>query len=112
MLLGDPKDVQIKQTDQSLTFAHTIIMMNFGGGTMAHIEYTVTDQEQIELEWSGIKNIIEFDSEEVGVIQSGTKGISTLVYTVDAILATAHQLDQTLVDRLNHFNKLIKGGAN
>ena len=54
-LLGEPQDVQVKQTDQSVTPAHTIIMMNFGGGTMAHIEYTVTNQERIELEWSGIK---------------------------------------------------------
>lgn len=111
-LLGDPQDVQVKRTDQSVTPAHTIIMMNFGGGTMAHIEYTVTDRERIELEWSGIKNIIEFDSEEVEIVQSGNKTIPTLVYSVDAILATAYQVDQTLIDRLSHFSGLIAGGVN
>ena len=56
-LLGEPQRIQVKQTDQSVIPAHTIILMDFGGGTMAHIEYTVTKQERIELEWSGIKTI-------------------------------------------------------
>ena len=72
-LLGKPLDFQVKQTNQSVIPAHTIILMDFGGGTMAHIEYTVAGQERIELEWSGIKTIIEFDSDQMGSIQQGTK---------------------------------------
>ena len=69
-LLGEPEDIQVKQTDQTVIPAHTIILMDFGGGTMAHIEYTVADQERIELEWSGIKTIIEFDSDQMRPIQA------------------------------------------
>ena len=110
-LLGEAQDIQVKKTDQSVTPSHTIIMMNFGGGTMAHIEYTVTDRERIELEWSGIKNIIEFDSDEMRPIQPSGNTQLPLSYSVDSIVATAHKVDQTLVDRLNHFSERINGGA-
>src|SRR5690625_1377767 len=71
-LLGEPVDVQVRQTDHSITPTHIILMINFGGGTMAHLEYTFTqtDQEKVELEWSGVKNIIEFDSEVLNPVQT------------------------------------------
>lgn len=110
-LLGDPEHVQVKQTDHSIIPSHVIIMINFGGGTMAHIEYTFTDQERIEFEWSGVKNIIDFDSETLKPIQPDHPKNLALVYPVDSILAKSHRVDQALIDRLNHFKKLINGGA-
>ena len=110
-LLGEAQDVQVKRTNAKVTPSHTIIMINFGGGTMAHVEYTVSDHERIELEWSGDKNIIEFDSNEMRPIQPGSKTKLPLVYPVDTILATAYEVDQNLVDQLNHFESLIDGGA-
>ncbi|MFJ7936164.1 hypothetical protein [Sporosarcina sp. NPDC096371] len=106
-LLGKPQDVQVKQTNLSVTPSHTIIMINFGGGTMAHIEYTVADQEKIELEWSGILQILEFDSEQMKPIQSTFQ----LRYSVDAILASARKVNQELIVQLNDYSKLINGGA-
>ncbi|KAA0965554.1 hypothetical protein FQ087_04440 [Sporosarcina sp. ANT_H38] len=111
-LLGDPHDVHVKRTDQFVTPAYIIIMLYFGSGTMAHIEYTVTDQERIEFEWSGIKTIIEFDSGEMRPVQPGSKATLPLTYSVDSILATARKVDQTIIERLNHFEMLVNGGAN
>lgn len=110
-LLGEPQRIQVKQTDQTVILVHTIILMDFGGGTMAHIEYTVTNQERIELEWSGIKTILEFDSDQMRPIQQGSKASLPLAYSVDAILATAQKVDQVLVNRLNYFSNLFNGGA-
>ncbi|MEK4403740.1 hypothetical protein MKZ26_04725 [Sporosarcina sp. FSL K6-6792] len=110
-LLGEPQRIQVKQTAQTVIPVHTIILMDFGGGTMAHIEYTVTNQERIELEWSGIKTILEFDSDQMRPILQGSKASLPLAYSVDAILATAQKVDQVLVNRLNYFSKLFNGGA-
>ena len=110
-LLGEPEDVYVKMTDQSVTPNYIILMMNFGGGKMAHIEYTIQQQERIELEWSGIKNIIEFDSDEIKPAQPGSKTTLPLAFTVDSILATGHQVNRSILERLTHFEKLISGGT-
>lgn len=111
-LLGEPVDINIKQTDQSRVPSHTIVMVNFGGGTMAHIEYTVSDHERIELEWSGDKNIIEFDSNEMRGITPGNMTNLPLMYSVDTILETAHEVDEDLLNSLDRFKELLNGGAN
>ena len=110
-LLGEPQDVHVKRTDQTVTPAYIIIMLYFGSGTMAHIEYTVTDQERIEFEWSGINTIIEFDSDEMRPVRPGSKTAFPLTYSVDSILATAYKVDQALIDRMNHLGLLVDGGA-
>ena len=110
-LLGEPQGIQVKQTDQFVTPTHTIVLMDYGEGTMAHIEYTVADQERIELEWSGIKTIIEFDSNQMRPIQSGSITSLPLAISVDAILASAQKVNQELITRLNYFSNLINGGA-
>ncbi|MBO0588128.1 hypothetical protein [Sporosarcina sp. E16_8] len=110
-LLGELQGIQVKQTNQIMIPEHTIVLMDFGGGTMAHIEYTVAEQERIELEWSGIKTIIEFDSDQMRPIQQGSRTSSQISYSVDAILASAQKVDQELVTRLKYFSNLINGGA-
>lgn len=110
-LLGEPEVVHVKTTVQSVSPVYIIMMMNFGGGKMAHIEYTIHHQERIELEWSGIKNIIEFDSNDVKPAQPGSKTTLPLAFTVDSILATGHQVNQNILERLTHFEKLISGGT-
>ncbi|KAA0965489.1 hypothetical protein FQ087_04075 [Sporosarcina sp. ANT_H38] len=109
-LLGKAQGIQVKKTDQSVIPTHTIILMDFGEGTMAHIEYTVAEQERIEFEWSGIKTIIEFDSDQMRPIQRGSQPPLPLAYSVDAILASAQKVDQELVNQMNYFSKLINGG--
>ena len=112
-LLGEPIDVQVRQTNPSVLPVHVIIMINFGGGTMAHLEYTFTqtDEEHIEFEWSGVKNIIDFDSDALKPIQPDHSRNLALVHSVDSILQTAHELNKERMDQLDHFKRLINGGA-
>lgn len=110
-LLGDPEDIKIKQTDSKIIPSHTIITINFGGDKMAHIEYTVTNQERIELEWNGIKNIIAFDSDEMRPILPENNNKLPLAYSVDSIVGFAHKVDESLINRLDYFKKKIEGGT-
>ncbi|WP_277585284.1 hypothetical protein [Psychrobacillus antarcticus] len=110
-LFGVPKDIHIKKTDSSKAPRHIIIMINFGGGTMAHIEYTVGDQEKIEVEWSGIKNIIEFDSDQMKPVIPNDKTLLPLTYSVDAILSSAKVIDDKMIMQIDDFQKLLDGGA-
>lgn len=110
-LFGDVVDMKIKQTDQKIVPAHTILLINFSCGTMAHLEYTVSDRERIEFEWSGIKNIIEFDSNEMCRIQPGDQTKSPILYTVDSILGSAHKIDSKLMKQLSKLEELMSGGG-
>lgn|SRR5699024_4964418 len=110
-LLGEPQGLKVKKTDPSVIPAHIIVMVNFGGGTMAHIEYTISDEDRIELEWSGTKNIIEFDSDQMTPISPKGHTTLPLAYSVDSIVSLAHKLDQSLLDELDKYNQLIDGGA-
>lgn len=110
-LLGEPEDIKVKKTDPNGFPAHIIVLVNFGGGTMAHIEYTISDQERIEFEWSGIKNIIDFDSVKMTPMEPKNKTALPLSYSVDSIVSLAHKVDQSLLDQLEKYSQLINGGA-
>ncbi|SDN57012.1 hypothetical protein SAMN05518871_10632 [Psychrobacillus sp. OK028] len=110
-LFGELKDIHINKTDSSKVPRHMIIMLHFENGTMAHIEYTVGNQEKIELEWSGIKSIVEFDSDQMKPITPNDKTKSPLTYSVDAILSSARVLDEKVFLQLDDFQKLLDGGA-
>ena len=79
---------------------------------MAHLEYTFADVEKIELEWSGVKQIIEFDSDEMNPFHPQQGSYLPLSYSADSILHTARQVDENLLNRLEQFTKLLQGGAN
>lgn len=110
-LLGETESIQIKRTNRNVFPSHTIVMIDFGGGTMAHLEYTISDHERIELEWSGEKQIIEFDSDEMRGIQPGNLTKLPLIHSVDAVLDNAHEVDEELMEKLSYFKKLLSGGA-
>lgn len=109
-LLGEPINVQVTRSNQAVQPAHTIILLNFGEGTLAHVEYTVADEERIELEWSGVKSIIEFDSNEMNPFEPINKTKLPLMYSVDSILKNAKPFDQELVSQFTNIKKLINGG--
>lgn len=111
-LLGEPESVQVKRTKQEVNPYHIIVTVNFGGGTMAHLEYTFSSEiERIELEWSGIKNIIEFDSKEMNPIDPNSNTNPTLTFSVDSIFATAHKADQEFIETFEKYSQLISGGT-
>lgn len=109
-LLGNPIDVHVTRSNQDVYPAHTIILLNFGDGTLAHVEYTVADEERIELEWSGIKSIIEFDSNEMNPFEPINKTKLPLMYSVDSILKDAKPFNQKIVNQFTDIKKLLNGG--
>lgn len=109
-LLGEPKDIHLKQSRLSLMPRHIIIMIDFGLGTMAHIEYTTGNQEKIELEWSGIKHIIEFDSDQMKPVHPNDRTLLPLTYSVDALVSSAKVIDEKIITRLDYFQKLMDEG--
>lgn len=110
-MLGWPIDCNVRRTNQEKTPAHTILLLNFGNGTIAHIEYTISDQNRIGMEWSGIKSIIEFDSNEMNPFDPINKTKLPLMYAVDSIIQTAIQLDDDVIKQLNAINQMISGGT-
>ncbi|WP_221566017.1 hypothetical protein [Alkalihalobacillus sp. TS-13] len=110
-LLGQPETVHANHSNGKLTPQHTIITVNFGGGTMAHLEYTFNGEERIELEWSGIHQILEFDSEEMTPVIPKHHTSLPLTYTVDAILHSSHAMNSELAAQLNKWNELVNGGS-
>lgn len=111
-LLGEPRRVFSRRSNPELVPHHIIITVDFGDGTMAHLEYTFADAEKIELEWSGVKHIIEFDSDEMNPFHPKQGSYLPLSYSADSILHTARQVDENLLNRLEQFTKLLQGGAN
>ncbi len=110
-LLGKPEDVEVIHSKKEVNPQHTIVTILFKQGTMAHMEYTFSGQERLELEWSGMKRIIEFDSEEMTPITPKHHTSLPLTYSVDAILFGSHQLDAALAAQLEFLKELINGGA-
>lgn len=107
--LGEPEDIFIKQTDETKTPQHMIALINFGSGTMAHFEYTVDKGERIELEWSGKKSTISFDSHSTNPFEADNKDGYSLKYSVDSIIAKAHPITEELIQTLNKYDEM-KGG--
>lgn len=110
-LLGEPDKITVKRTGKNMTPSHIIVLVSYGSGAIAHIEYTRSNRERIELEWSGFKHIVEFDSDEMAPFTPTNKTRSPLVFSVDSVLKLAHDIDQELLDRLNDYQALINGGA-
>lgn len=110
-LFGEPEDISVKKTDLTKRPTHVIVLVNFGGGTMAHIEHTVANHERIELEWSGMEQIIEFDSDEMSPVQPSEKTSLPLTYSIDSVLETAYKVDESLMEKINKYNEVINGGG-
>ncbi|WP_217586531.1 hypothetical protein [Lentibacillus saliphilus] len=109
-LFGALKRIDVKQTHSSSRVPYTIVIASWKNGTMAHLEYTVADDERIELEWSSTERIIEFDSEHLRPVEGFDLVPSPLVHEIKTILSTAHKADAALLTRLTELNELIHGG--
>lgn len=104
LLFGEPKEKQIKRAKRNDT-SHIILMIRFDSGAMAHVEFTVANVERIEMEWSGIKRIVEFDSEEL-------KGqLLPLQYNADDLLRSAKKVDAVLIEKVKFYRDILAGGT-
>jgi hypothetical protein len=108
-IFGDFESVHIKQSKRQSGTFHMILLVNFGKGIMSHIEYTVANEERIELELSGIKSIVEFNSDHMKPIQPESKTRLPLSYSVDDIIASARKVDDTMMKNLHAIRELIEG---
>jgi hypothetical protein len=108
-IFGDFESVHIKQSKRQSGTFHMILLVNFGKGIMSHIEYTVANEERIELELSGIKSIVEFNSDHMKPIQPESKTRLPLSYSVDNIIASARKVDDTMMKSLHAIRELIEG---
>ncbi|MFD2044543.1 hypothetical protein ACFSTA_08705 [Ornithinibacillus salinisoli] len=110
-VFGEPEHVYVKRSREDIATQHVIVTVNFGGGTMAHLDYTFSGQEYIELEWSGMQRIIEFNSNEMNPFGSKLHTALPLSYSVDAILKLSYQVDDELVEKLEQFQQVVDGGV-
>lgn len=108
-IFGDFESVHIKQSKRQSGTFHMILLVNFGKGVMSHIEYTVANEERIELELSGIRSIVEFNSDHMKPIQPESKTRLPLSYSVDDIIASARKVDDTMMKSLHAIRELIEG---
>ncbi|WP_062051624.1 hypothetical protein [Bacillus sp. JCM 19034] len=107
-LFGNPLDTHVKQSKAGVNPAHTIVTLDFGNGRIAHLEYTESEQKQIELEWSGIGKIIEFNSEEMVSLSTET---NTLTIPIQNIFKHAQLVNQQLLDQLQGIEHMLTGGV-
>jgi len=107
---GAVESVHVKQSKRQAGLRHTILLVYFGSGIMSHIEYTVANEERIELELSGIKSIVEFNSDHMKPIQAQSKTRLPLSYTADEIIASSRKVDGKLIKQLQEIRQLIEGG--
>ncbi|MFC4557863.1 hypothetical protein ACFO3D_06520 [Virgibacillus kekensis] len=109
-VFGKPECIYVKQTNRNVSPHHVIVTVNFGGGTMAHLDYTFSNEDLIELEWSGNKKIIEFSSTEMHPVEPAGNSSLPLSYNVDSILALSHKVDGEIMKRHKYLTDLVQGG--
>ena len=105
LLFGEPKEKHIKKTKRDFGPNHMILMVRFESGAMAHVEFTTSTVDRVEMEWSGMRQIIEFDSEEL----SGQ--LIPLQFTAADVKSVAKNIDAELIDRVRFFRSFIAGGT-
>ncbi len=109
---GEPERIHITATNRGKVPRHVILTLSFAEGKMAHLEYTFggTD-ERIELEWSGIRTIAEFDSEEMTPVTPNGSTRLPLQYSVEDILEKSRIADEAFYEKLDTYKTLVKGGG-
>ncbi|MEK4244067.1 hypothetical protein MKZ20_01840 [Psychrobacillus sp. FSL K6-2684] len=105
LLFGEPKEKHIKKSKLETVIRHIILMIRFESGVMAHVEFTFANVNRIELEWSGIKQIVEFDSENL-------RGqLLPLQYSANDLVSSAKKIDAVLMDKVRYYKNFVAGGA-
>ncbi|MGG4550299.1 hypothetical protein ABER02_21340 [Rossellomorea marisflavi] len=98
-IFGELDEVRLK-TRKLGSVSHEIAMVRFGG-VMSHLEYTRSNApESLEVEWSGIKQIVEFDC-------AGMDG--KLTYSLERILE--HAKNRQDAAKYEAYLDLVKGGV-
>ncbi|WP_243355012.1 hypothetical protein [Bacillus litorisediminis] len=110
-VFGVPEEVKVLKSKQQDHPSHVILTVLFDKETLAHLEYTFDAGERIEFEWSGVKTILEFNSEEMNPFLPTDHSSLPIVYTVDSIIEHAHKLSPDFLAEMDRFHVLVKGGV-
>lgn len=105
LLFGEPKERQIKRSKGDSGTSHMILMIRFESGAMAHVEFTIANVDRVEMEWSGMKRIVEFDSEELN------GQLLPLQYNADDLLRSAKKVDAVLIAKVKFYRDILAGGT-
>lgn len=108
-LLGGYEEIFVKKTKPSDKVFHIIVLLKFKNGAMAHVECTRTREERIEFEWSGLNDIIEFDSNEMSPFRPGEYTAYPLVHSIEVLIQDAITLDSAEKKELQNFERIIGG---
>ncbi|GIO26989.1 hypothetical protein [Ornithinibacillus bavariensis] len=107
-MFGETEKVVIRHSRLGVVPAHVIVLIRYVCGTMAQIDYTFSDKEFVELEWSGIRKIIEFHSEEVNPVKPSLYHPITLQYDIKSILESSKRLD-LVWEEFQRYRSLVGG---
>ncbi|XXM71520.1 hypothetical protein ACQ0QQ_17760 [Lysinibacillus sphaericus] len=110
-IAGEPERIHVTATNRGKAPRHVILTLCFEEGKMAHLEYTFGGaDERIELEWSGIKRIAEFDSEEMTPVKPDGSIRLPLQYSMEDIMEKSRIADEAFYEKLDTCKTLVKGG--
>lgn len=111
-LFGELESIHIKRTKSHSTLRHIILTINFDGRTMAHLEYTFSEErESIYLEWSGVDCVVEYHSDDMNPISSNIDSIPPLLVDIESIVTQAHRFDHALLSQLEKFQTILNKGG-
>lgn len=109
-LFGPAISIHVNQSSKGVTLVHLIGLVKFESGAIAHLEYTTSLEETITFDWSGNKQIVEFNSTEMNPIEPSLEN-NPLQYSVENIVACAFSLDHELKERLSSLEKRLRAGG-
>lgn len=108
---GECEVVQVKRTSNTKGPIHVILAATFSENVLAHLEYTFLPQEKetVALEWSGVKNILELNSNEMDPLLSNEQTNQPLDYSLSSIIKNSHLLNEDLIGKWDQLNQMLFG---
>lgn len=107
-LFGDPEKIHLEHTGKAVQPYHIILTVHFSTGALAHIEYTLCEKEEIQIEWNSIQKMVVFSSAEMNAYITNDTYPSSLVLSPELIFNHAHDLNDKLIEKLQKYKNYIQ----
>ncbi|MBC5638014.1 MULTISPECIES: hypothetical protein [Ornithinibacillus] len=107
-IFGQPGNLVLKRSNEDVVPHHVILMVQYKK-VIAHIEYTFSGDESIQIEWSGALKMIEFHSDERTSLKPGGNKLP-LSYRIDSILTHSKKYE-LVIGTFNTYQKQIEMGG-
>ncbi|GEN56158.1 hypothetical protein GCM10012290_06880 [Halolactibacillus alkaliphilus] len=109
-LFGKISFVKINHSQRNIKPMHVSIILRFMDGVLANLDYTFNQKEDIFIEWSGINEIIEYDSAKIQSFKRFDDKASSLYYDVNMIVKNAYEPDQDWMKLSTNCLSIIEEG--